>query len=170
MRFPSNHAILCGDGAPESKLDVPCVRSAEARVVVVEDDRRRLAEASDAAVGCTATSRMLFSLVSCLMCKVPRQAPSKQAVYTRESSRPQSLPRSLPGCPSDRAQSSTAAVLPFVVRHAGVARTESRSPCQADRRSSLNLAITPEHESERRQASYGSGDQWSGRHLSNGGV
>ena len=79
-------------------------------------------------------------------------------------------PRSLPGCPSDRAQSSTAAVLPFVVRHAGVARTESRSPCQADRRSSLNLAITPEHESERTQASYGSGDQWSGRHLSNGGV
>ena len=47
MRLPSNRASLCGDGAPESKLDVPCVRSAEARVVVVEDDRRRLAEASD---------------------------------------------------------------------------------------------------------------------------
>ena len=67
MRLPSNHG-------------------AEARVVVVEDDRRRLAEASDEIAA--------DSGGTCL--KVPRQAPSKQAVHIRESSRPQSH-RSLPG-------------------------------------------------------------------------
>ena len=145
MRLPSNHG-------------------AEARVVVVEDDRRRLAEASDEIA---ADSGGMHSDESDVLFLgfMPQSSPSSSIKTGRSHKGEQQAavpPQSPRPCPSDRAQSSIAAVLPCVVMHAGVARTESRSPCQADRTSSLNLAITIQHESERTQASYGSGDQWSG--------
>lgn len=149
-------------GTPESKLDVRCVRverSAEAPVVVVEDSNQPPCEAAGGTSadsgGMHREESDVLSLASRLMCKVPCRIPSKQVVHIRESRRPQSPgPR-----PADRAQSSTAAVLPYVVVHGWANRTDCGNTRLADLASSLvPRGISSEYGDET-QASCGRRDE-----------